>query len=257
MAVNVPNIARVPFGLVAGDGTRIVNAELINNMYPPQVVVARTILDPSLVTPPSEAYIVPTGATGAWVGQAGKIATSPDNGLTWDFVTPATGDRVLMTKGPNAGVTYRFDGSTWVASVPIGLPVGSLLKMVSYQSAELTLSGTNTDYTLTVPAYTPVSANSKLVIAFDAHILFGSLGADSFRSRILVNGVTQLIEKQTPFINGSGGGGRGASLMPVIASYTNTSLTAKTLAANVQRLSGDDVLTINANRSCVIWEYQL
>ena len=255
MAVNTPNISRVPFGLISGDGVRVNNGELINTMYPPQVIAANTIVDPTLATPTTEAYIVPTGAVGAWAGQSGKIATSPDNGVTWDFVTPALNDRVLVTKGVNAGVTYRFGGTNWVAVIPTGLPVGSLLQMRSYQGVEITQTGTNTDYTLTAPAFTPISANSKIVVAFDAYVLFGSLGADTFRSRLLIAG-NQIIEKQLPFINGSGGGGRGVSILPIMGSYVNTSLTNKTVVCSLQRMAGGDVMTINTNRSCVIWEYQ-
>ena len=96
------------------------------------------------------------------------------------------------------------------------------------------------------------------MVAFDAHVLFGfvSGGADSFRSRLLIAG-DPIIEKQLPFINAAGGGGRGASILPVVGSYTNTSLTAKSVACSLQRLSGNDAMTINTNRSCVIWEYQL
>lgn len=257
MAVNVPNIGRVPFGFVSGDGVRVNGGELINTMYPPQVIVANSITDPNLATPPTEAYLVPVGATGAWSGQAGKIATSPDNGVTWDFVTPTNGDRVILTKGPNAGTTYGYNGTAWVSVVPVGKPVGTLLKMLAYQGTEITfLGGMSNDYTFTAPAYAPVSANSKIVVAFDAHVLFGSLGADSFRGRLLIANNT-VIEKQYTFIDGSGGGGRGGSVVPMIGSWTNNSLTTKSIVCNLKRLSGDDVMAVNTNRSCVIWEYQL
>lgn len=70
------------------------------------------VQDKDLTTPPSHVagnmYIVASGATGAWSGQANKLAYS--DGSTWYFITP-------KNKWPSFVVDeakqYRYNGSSW------------------------------------------------------------------------------------------------------------------------------------------------
>ena len=59
------------------------------------------------------AYIIGTSPTGAWEGEASKIAES--NGASWDIYTVAEGDLVYDKA---AGYTKAFKSGVWVREVP-------------------------------------------------------------------------------------------------------------------------------------------
>ena len=85
-----------------------------------QPVVESTGLTAPPTTPlPGEAWLVPTGATGAWAGHADEIAAWQDG--AWTFFDPAEGWQVF----DKASDTLRiFSGSAWVvvAATGAGLP---------------------------------------------------------------------------------------------------------------------------------------
>lgn len=94
--------------IVDGDGNAILTASTVT---PSTVVLDNLITDPTTITDPGR-YIVPaTGGTGVFVGQANKYADF--DGTNWTFETPATGDRVDINFGPNAGNIYSFNGTVW------------------------------------------------------------------------------------------------------------------------------------------------
>lgn len=74
------------------------------------------IFDRDLTSPPSTPgegarYIVAAGATGAWSGHDGDVATSYDSGTTWTFFAPPTG----MTAWISDEAVYRmWNGSAWI-----------------------------------------------------------------------------------------------------------------------------------------------
>jgi hypothetical protein len=83
------------------------------------------VIDNTLTTPPTsgddgDVYIVPSGATGAWAGQTNNIAelagVNTSGNLIWNFYTPVSGEKRVVTEGANAGNTYQFNGATWVLS---------------------------------------------------------------------------------------------------------------------------------------------
>jgi hypothetical protein len=84
------------------------------------LLVQTCVESASLATPPAsplegEAYIVPTGATGAWSGHGEEIAVL-QNG-SWVFHDPATGWHVY----DRATDTLRlFSGTDWIAVAAIG-----------------------------------------------------------------------------------------------------------------------------------------
>ena len=72
-------------------------------------------IDKDLATPPGspaegDVYIVAASPTGAWAGQAGKIAFYSQ---TWQFITPLEG-ATLWVKDED--VLYSYTGSAWVAN---------------------------------------------------------------------------------------------------------------------------------------------
>lgn len=68
-----------------------------------------------LTTPPAspangDLYIIPSGATGVWGGQTGKMAFYHSN-WGWVFTTPREGMQLWVN---NEDVMYVFNGSAWV-----------------------------------------------------------------------------------------------------------------------------------------------
>lgn len=76
-----------------------------------------TVKSATLTTPPAspaegDTYYVPTGATGAWSGHAGEIATYEDGAWTFSDVS---GNPVVYSEATSSYVTLIGDGSTSVA----------------------------------------------------------------------------------------------------------------------------------------------
>jgi hypothetical protein len=79
-------------------------------------VVMLTVLDRDLTAPPSspaegDRYLVASGASGVWTGQAGKIAARQDG--AWAFAVPRTGWRLWVA---DEGILLAFDGSSWIGA---------------------------------------------------------------------------------------------------------------------------------------------
>ncbi|MBV9078626.1 MAG: DUF2793 domain-containing protein [Methylobacteriaceae bacterium] len=96
------------------------------------------VLDKDLVTPPSgppegARYIVPAGATDAWAGQSGTLASWQDGG--WDFYPPRAGFIAFVI---DEGLLYLHTGSAW-------LPLTSALAAI--QNLGLLGIGTTADAT--------------------------------------------------------------------------------------------------------------
>lgn len=85
-----------------------------------QPVVESTIVAAPPVSPlPGEAWIVPSGASGAWAGHADEIAAFQDG--AWTFHDPAKGWQVFDRAGDRLLI---FSGTAWVpvAATGSGLP---------------------------------------------------------------------------------------------------------------------------------------
>lgn len=78
------------------------------------LVPVALVQDKDLTAPPAHVagnlYIVASGATGAWTGQANKLAYS--DGSTWYFITPKNKWPAFVV---DEAKNYRFNGSVWVA----------------------------------------------------------------------------------------------------------------------------------------------
>lgn len=83
------------------------------------VVESTTVTTPPSAPLPGEAYLIPTGASGAWAGHTGEI-TAHQSGA-WHFYDPAAGWQVFDR---NTGTVQVFDGTAWVpvAATGAGLP---------------------------------------------------------------------------------------------------------------------------------------
>lgn len=93
-------------------------------------------LSKALAVPPSspaagDSYIVATGGSGAWSGQAGKIAHF--FGGSWKFWQPIEGVRLWVN---DEDKVYAFDGAAWVATGgETAVTVGALISGATAKTA--------------------------------------------------------------------------------------------------------------------------
>ena len=90
-------------------------------------------------------------------------------------------------------------------------------------------------------SYTPVCPTSRIIVEYCTKYNFPGALNDNCVSRIQVNGsdISQGIQNAS-----ENGAGRTSSLFPLMGSYTNGDLSAKTITASAVRTSGDDTLTV-------------
>lgn len=82
-------------------------------------------VDKDLATPPGsptagDVYIVAASPTGAWAGQAKKIAYFDQS---WNFISPREGLTLWVN---DENVLYSYDGTNWVLSVPASGATGTV-----------------------------------------------------------------------------------------------------------------------------------
>jgi hypothetical protein len=133
---------------------------------------------------------------------------------------------------------------------------GEVIKMTVLVGADLTGGSTTTistssDTDVASYSYTPVSSNSYLVIDFITRYTVVGAAADDFVSRIAVDGAEQSYNNQV-WINGAGGGTRSGTLFPLMARYTNSNTTAKTISVTVRRGTTDDNATVYKDTTTVM-----
>lgn len=86
----------------------------------PLVIRARDRTDPPDPAPDGAVWAVPVGATGAWAGQAGRLALAGAGG--WDFVTPGRGWTAFIE---DEGRSAIHDGTDWRAGALTLSPAGA------------------------------------------------------------------------------------------------------------------------------------
>jgi hypothetical protein len=85
-------------------------------------LVQAAVLDKDLAAPPSSPvneslYIVASSATGAWVGQDGKLAYWLSDANAWTFIAPRAGYSVRVldeTEASGLPLVYGYTGSAWI-----------------------------------------------------------------------------------------------------------------------------------------------
>jgi hypothetical protein len=128
-----------------------------------------------------------------------------------------------------------------------GSALGQLLNtsLWTFSSGNVTnASGTYTD--LTSVSYTPVSASSALLIEYHAAYTVSGSAADSWRSRITVDG-SEITYRLQNWVATLGQDVRSSVLLPISMKTTNGALTARTVKVQAARQSGDDTLTVDTN----------
>lgn len=126
-AVNGPKIGKLIYadiGANTPNGLRALMRAL-------DVLLQGNVIDIAITAPPGspangDAYIVPTGATGAWAGQTNaiaywstQIATVDTNTKVpaWEFFTPQNGWCIYVR---STQTFYIFNGTAWTAALNIG-----------------------------------------------------------------------------------------------------------------------------------------
>lgn len=167
-----------------------------------------------------------------------------------------------MTTYSNLGVydpiTRRFKSTVAgdIFDISLGLKTGQILQMVVFKDAEVTLSNNATDnISLAIPAFTPKSTNSRIIIELDADYSITGFGGEEFKT-VLFEGTTQIFDKRQRFAPDGGGSTRSPTLTPFIGIYSNSSISPKNFNWKLTRVSGDDVLTVYAYRSVIVTEVQ-
>ncbi len=85
-------------------------------------LVQAVVVDKDLSTPPASPanealYIVAGSPSGAWAGQAGKLAYWLSEANSWQFITPRAGYSVRVldeTESSGLALIYGYTGSSWV-----------------------------------------------------------------------------------------------------------------------------------------------
>ena len=126
----------------------------------------------TLATPPGspangERWIVPSGATGAWAGQAGRIAHWNVN--AWAFYVPITGWRYHVE---DERLTVVWADGDWRDRI-VGTPNGGAIRLVALEQ-ELVLTGAFVDTT------TAVIADRMIVLAVASRTTLAITGATSY-----------------------------------------------------------------------------
>jgi hypothetical protein len=106
---NTPNLA-LSYLMAAQSQKHVTYNEAMRSL---DALVQQMVLDKDLASPPStpadgDRYIVAASPTGAWSGQAGKIAAFQD--ATWQFYTAREG---WLAWAADEDVLYVHDGSAW------------------------------------------------------------------------------------------------------------------------------------------------
>jgi hypothetical protein len=110
---NTPNL-QLPYLIAAQAQKHVTHNEALRAL---DAIVQLLVLDKDLASPPGSPtdgnrYIVAASPTGAWVGQAGKVAAWQD--AAWVFYTPREG---WLTWVADEDKIYAYTGSAWAEFV--------------------------------------------------------------------------------------------------------------------------------------------
>lgn len=97
-------------------------------------VVAGPLADPPATPAPGQCWLIGASPTGAWAGQAMKVALWTVGG--WRFATAREGMRLVRTSD---GAVLRFEGGVWVPPSSLAAPAGGVVIDVEARVAIATL----------------------------------------------------------------------------------------------------------------------
>jgi len=105
----------LPFILASQAQKHVTHNEALRRL---DALVQTGVISKDTVIPPAtptdgDAYVVPIGATAAWVGQDGALAVWEDT--AWNLYAPREGRTVWVS---DMDALWSFDGSSWVETAP-------------------------------------------------------------------------------------------------------------------------------------------
>lgn len=119
-SVTLPN-SGLKTGWVPGEAAW--GPDMNRNLRALDALMQARVIDKDLNTPPAATggslYIVGPSPTGAWAGQAGKLAlyqSGDDLTASWLLIAPKSGWSVYVV---DEALRYTFDGAAWVAPAKV------------------------------------------------------------------------------------------------------------------------------------------
>lgn len=117
-----------------------------------------SVQEPPVGVTDGMAYFVPTGASGEWALQHGKLAVQSNGG--WVFVTPRTGWRAWIVDTATAAM---FDGVAWVSGALAVSPKGAALQASTVEIDVALAAGAVVETDHVIPASAVVIGVSGIV----------------------------------------------------------------------------------------------
>lgn len=200
--------------------------------------------------------------------------------VTFDIKDVVIYNNIQHTAAFNGSHTYTYTGPTAYATtsdaliIPgnirangrfLGNAPGMLLQTISMSHTDpghIVISQSNVASAILIAAfpYTPVSANSAIIVKFNCKYDCYGDGADSWNGyidRTDVSGtiITTIADRYQKTNNASGGGGRAGTIFPIEAKYINTATSALYFSIRCAANTGDNFYVITDNYLFEILEY--
>lgn len=157
-------------------------------------VINRTLTAAPALPSPGDRHIVAEGATGAWVGQSGRVAFYSETG--WQFTQPLPGWRAHVLA---EGQTAVFDGLVWKTLADGPLSVAQLgvstaadaTNRLSVSSPATLLNHAGGGHQLKLNKAAPADTASLLFqTGFGGRAEMGTAGSDDFSVKVSADGAT-------------------------------------------------------------------
>ncbi len=161
----------------------------------------------------------------------------------YNLLLNPNGGNVSISTGSNSA-TLNVGGTITATGTIRSSAAGQVLNSVMLNETDLSISASgvtvaNTNSTVLQTTYNPVSSSSKIFIEYHCKFDVPGSNTDNWKSYLLV-GSTILQTREALWSLADGAGGRGASLFPISAVYSNTTGNSITIKINVEEISGDD-----------------
>ncbi len=143
-------------------------------------VESRTLPTPPFVVSEGESYLIAAGATDAWVGQEGKLASFLNG--SWIFLDPLFGWQVWVG---DEMVRLTFDGVNWIENL-LAASVNRAALRAEVVETDITLVGGSgsEDTPFVIPAHTSVLAvTGRVLTGITGGLSDWSLGVDGAETR--------------------------------------------------------------------------
>lgn len=187
---------------LAANSVKITNVLGTNASYVIKVENQTTNAPPGSPVAPV-AYVIGPSPTGAWAGNAGKLAVCLVNGA-FTIITPVAGD-VVYDKARNA--SFQFNGTAWVAANGVFIDT-KRVESVIWSSTVTVIPFDNTIPQITegdqliTTTYTPKSITNKLRVRFEVNCC-SNTAASSAIVALFLNSNSNAIRAATRYFNAS------------------------------------------------------